>query len=128
MSTVLSIAKTVVSNRSTSNGGKTGPQPLINDSAAADPASIGMAVLLANWTGQGQGDGLDYAGAAQDQLDFLFQNVPKTSDGAISHRTEQVQLWLVFSLTGECSVVVNTGYAIGVTSYTWSLPFWPTMA
>jgi hypothetical protein len=58
-----------------------------------------MVVLLANWTGQGQGDGLDYAGAAQDQLNFLFQNVPKTSDGAISHRTEQVQLWSVFSQT-----------------------------
>jgi hypothetical protein len=95
MTTVLGIAKSVVSNRSTSNGGKIGPQPLINDSAAGDPASIGMAVLLANWTGQDQNDGLDYAGAAQDQLDFLFQNVPQTSDGAISHRVSQVQLWLV---------------------------------
>ena len=93
MTTVLGIAKNIVANRSTSNGGKTGPQPLINDSAAGDPASIGMAVLLANWTGQSQNDGLDYAGAAQDQLNFLYEAVPRTSDGAISHRTEQLQLW-----------------------------------
>jgi hypothetical protein len=95
MTTVLSIANNVVSNRNVSNGVITGPQPLMNDSAAGDPASIGMAVLLANWTGQGRSDGLDYAGAAQDQLNFLFQKVPKTSDGAISHRVEQLQLWFV---------------------------------
>ncbi|KIM74461.1 hypothetical protein PILCRDRAFT_702405 [Piloderma croceum F 1598] len=96
MSTVLGIAKSVVSNRSVSNGGKIGPQPLMNDSAAGDPASLGMVVLLANWTGQQRTDGLDYAGAAQDQLDFLFQDVPQTSDGAISHRTDQLQLWSDF--------------------------------
>jgi hypothetical protein len=99
MTTVLSIAKSVVSNRSVSNGGKIGPQPLMNDAnstAAGDPASIGMVVLLANWTGQQRTDGLDYAGASQDQLDFLFQDVPRTSDGAISHRIEQLQLWSVF--------------------------------
>jgi len=96
MSTVLSIAKSVVSNRSTSNSGKVGPQPLMNDSAAGDPTSLGMVVLLANWTGQQRTDGFDYAGAAQDQLDFLFQDVPRTSDGAISHRTDQLQLWSDF--------------------------------
>ncbi|KAF8837158.1 hypothetical protein BDN67DRAFT_957060 [Paxillus ammoniavirescens] len=95
-SNVLSIAQMIVSNRSTSNGDITGPQPLIQDTSAGDPASIGVAVLLANWTGQGAIDGLDYAGAAQDQIDFLFQNAPKTSDGAISHRMEQVQLWSDF--------------------------------
>lgn len=96
MTTVLGIAKSVVANRNISNGGRVGPQPLINDSAAGDPASIGMAVLLANWTGQGRSDGYNYSGAAQDQLDFLFQDVPKTSDGAISQRTEQLQLWSDF--------------------------------
>jgi len=90
---VLSIAHNIVANRSVSNGNITGPQPLINDSSAGDPASIGVAVLLANWTGQGAIDGLDYAGAARDQLAFLFQNVSKTSDGAISHRVDQLQLW-----------------------------------
>ncbi|KAH7886788.1 Six-hairpin glycosidase-like protein [Phlebopus sp. FC_14] len=93
---VLSIAHTIVANRSISNGNITGPQPLIQDSSAGDPPSIGVAVLLANWTGEGGVDGLDYAGAARDQLDFLFQDVPKTSDGAFSHRMDQVQLWSDF--------------------------------
>lgn len=84
------IARTIVANRTSSNKNATGPQPLIQDGSAADPASIGVAVLLANWTGQG---GEDYAGAAKDQLDFLQFKVPRTSDGAISHRVSQVQLW-----------------------------------
>lgn len=95
MSTILSIAHTIVSNRSTSNGAISGPQPLVANPSAADPASNGMVVLLANWTGQGNNDGLDYAGAAQDQLNFLYVNVSKTPDGAISHRMDQLQLWFV---------------------------------
>ncbi|KAG1727760.1 Six-hairpin glycosidase-like protein [Suillus paluster] len=90
---VFAIARGIVAGRNLSNGNITGPQPLINDSSAGDPASIGVSVLLANWTGQGAADGLDYAGAARDQLDYLFQNVSKTSDGAISHRVDQLQLW-----------------------------------
>ncbi|KAG6373675.1 Six-hairpin glycosidase-like protein [Boletus reticuloceps] len=93
LSDVFSIAHTIVANRSISNGNVTGPQPLIQDSSAGDPASIGVAVLLANWTGQSASDGLDYAGAARDQLQFLLQKAPKTPDGAISHRLDQVQLW-----------------------------------
>lgn len=72
MTTILGIAKGVVSNRGASNGYITGPQPLIKDGAAADPASLGVTVLIANWTGQGAKDNLDYAGAAKDQLDFLL--------------------------------------------------------
>jgi hypothetical protein len=84
------IARSVVAGRAASNQNATGPQPLILDGSAADPASIGVAVLLANWTGQG---GEDYAGAAKDQLDYLQFRVPRTSDGAISHRTSEVELW-----------------------------------
>lgn len=99
---VLAIAHDIVANRSISNNGITGPQPLMANGAAGDPASIGVAVLLANWTlgsngGDGKYGGVDYEGAAKDQLDFLFSDqVPKTPDGAISHRTEQVQLWSDF--------------------------------
>ncbi len=50
-------------------------------------------MLLANWTGAGSQDNVDYAGAATDQLEYLLEKVPKTSDGAISHRSEQVALW-----------------------------------
>ncbi|KAF8639334.1 hypothetical protein AX17_001582 [Amanita inopinata Kibby_2008] len=89
------IARTTVKNRTDSNDGITGPQPLINDGSAADPASIGFVVLLSNWTQQDMGQ-VDYVGAAKDQLDFLFQKVPRTSDGAISHRVAEVQLWSDF--------------------------------
>ncbi|KAG2155213.1 Six-hairpin glycosidase-like protein [Suillus bovinus] len=88
---VFTIAHNIVAARSLSN--ITGPQPLIADTSAGDPASIGVAVLLANWTGQGALDSLNYAGAAQDQLDFLFQNVSRTTDGALSHKVDQLQLW-----------------------------------
>ncbi|KAA1476436.1 hypothetical protein DENSPDRAFT_511437 [Dentipellis sp. KUC8613] len=93
LSDVFGIARTIVSGRAKSNHNATGPQPLIEDSSAGDPCSIGAAVLLANWTGQGAADGLDYAGAARDQLDYLWGNVPRTDDGALSHRVSQVQLW-----------------------------------
>ena len=92
---IFTIAHNVVASRPTSNGNIVGPQPLINDGACGDPASIGVSVILANWTGKGHMDGLDYAGAAQDQLDFLLTGAPRTNDGAISHRTDQTQLWLV---------------------------------
>ncbi|KAG6816063.1 hypothetical protein H0H87_008895 [Tephrocybe sp. NHM501043] len=84
------IAQDTLAGRGKSNGNITGPQPLIKDGSAADPASIGFAVLIANWTRQAGGD---YAGAAKDQLDYLLFSVPRTSDGAISHRVSQVQLW-----------------------------------
>ena len=66
------------------------------DGSAADPASIGVSVLLANWTGKGSGQ--NYAGAAFDQLNYLLYKVPRTSDGAISHRVSQIQLWCVLEL------------------------------
>lgn len=90
---IFSIATTIVANRSVSNGNVTGPQPLIADTSAAGPASIGVVVLLLNWIRVCHG----CAGAATDQLDYLLNVVPKTSDGAISHQVSQVQLWYVRS-------------------------------
>jgi len=54
--------------------------------------------LIANWTHfqSGQQENYDYAGAATAQIQYLFgPEVPKTSDGAISHRVSQLQLWYV---------------------------------
>ncbi len=95
---VFYITRGIVSNRTTSNGNHTGAQPLMMDGSAADPASNGVAVLIAGWTGQGEFDGLNYTGAAKDQLDFLLNNVSRSSDGAISHRVSQTQLWCVLFL------------------------------
>jgi hypothetical protein len=89
----LNIARTVVQSRPKN---QTDPQPLMPDGSAADPASIGVCVLIANWTKAGD---LDYAGAAKSQVDYLFTKVPRTSDGAISHRVSQLQLWLRVTLS-----------------------------
>ena len=94
LSPFFAIARSTVQGRAQSNNYTVGPQALIQDGSAADPASIGMSVLLANWTGQDGGQ-INYGGAAKDQLDFLLQKVPRTSDGAISHRVDMLQLWCV---------------------------------
>ena len=89
----MQIATQVVQNRSTQLSGKSSPVPLFpNDASVADPASMGVAVLLANWTGLGNSS-VDFASAATDQLNYLLYNAPKSSDGAISHRNDDVQLW-----------------------------------
>lgn len=94
LQTVLNLAAAVLTNRTKATKGLTGPQPLVaGDGSAADPASNGVAMLIANWTGQSNSS-LDFGQAATDQIDFLFSgSVPKTTDGAFSHRTDQLQLW-----------------------------------
>ncbi|KLO09691.1 hypothetical protein SCHPADRAFT_833725 [Schizopora paradoxa] len=74
------------------------PQPFFpGDTSTADPSSMGVAILIANWTGMGNSS-VDYAGAAQSEIEFLFSDaVRKTSDGAFSHRTDQLQLWSDFT-------------------------------
>ncbi|KAH9917745.1 uncharacterized protein B0H18DRAFT_1096454 [Fomitopsis serialis] len=105
---VLQIAYNAAYNRSNA----TGPQPImyVEGGAAGDPASIGIAMLIANWTGAPEpeldrpeladspfgtsvGQGVSYARAAEEQLEYLLTVVPRTSDGAISHRIETTQLW-----------------------------------
>jgi hypothetical protein len=87
---VFSIAQRVLATRP----GGSGPQPLVGgDGSAGDPASTGVGVLLANWTSQ-QNAG-QAASAAASEVQFLLQDVPRASNGAISHRTSEVQLWCV---------------------------------
>ncbi|KAF8665575.1 hypothetical protein AX16_000033 [Volvariella volvacea WC 439] len=89
-SDVLSIAHTVVLERPHNTLAL-----IANEGSAADPASIGVAVLLANWTRTDRTD-TSYAEAAGEQLGFLLHDVPRTESGAISHRNEQAQLWADF--------------------------------
>ncbi|QRV93574.1 glycoside hydrolase family 88 protein [Ceratobasidium sp. AG-Ba] len=70
-----------------------GSLALMKDGSAADPASNGVAVLVANWT---ESQGPDFASAASDQLTWLLQHVPRSSKGAISHRNNAVQFWSDF--------------------------------
>ncbi|KZT60763.1 hypothetical protein CALCODRAFT_522895 [Calocera cornea HHB12733] len=87
-SEVISIATKVVQAKPANS------QPLVSaDGAVGDPPSIGVAVLLANYTGA---QGANFASAATGQLDYLLYTAPRSSSGAISHRSEQVQLWSDF--------------------------------
>jgi len=69
--------------------------PLIQDASVGDPASIGPAVLLTNWTRTNASD-TRFSVAAGSQLNYLLNVAPKTDDGAISHRSEDVELWSDF--------------------------------
>ncbi|KZV67901.1 hypothetical protein PENSPDRAFT_635206 [Peniophora sp. CONT] len=65
---------------------------LILDGAAGDPASLGFAVLLIN----SRIDNETWAQAADQEIEYLYNEVPQTEDGGISHRHERVQLWSDF--------------------------------
>jgi len=84
---VLDIALNAVNNRSSTG------QLWGSDGSSGDPASLGVPVLLANWT---SAMGANWASAAQQQLNLLLYDTPRTTDGAISHRTDTVELWSDF--------------------------------
>ncbi|KAH8925141.1 Six-hairpin glycosidase [Atractiella rhizophila] len=70
-----------------------GMLPIVNgDGAAGDPASLGIAAVLCGRTTPGDNASY-YIQPAVDQLDFLLNDVPRYTNGAISHREAQVQLW-----------------------------------
>ncbi|WVW86366.1 hypothetical protein I302_108410 [Kwoniella bestiolae CBS 10118] len=99
ISEIIDIAQTTLQNRPNSNAtsssnGTLGGSSLLQDGAAGDPPSLGIAVLLANaTTNNEQVKGIGYGDAATSQLNHLLYNVPRTSSGAISHREDQAQLW-----------------------------------
>ncbi|CAE6500540.1 unnamed protein product [Rhizoctonia solani] len=84
---VIGIARNIVQSKSD------GELPLMEDGSAADPASNGVGVLIANWTGASGGN---YDQAAADQLTFLLSVTPRAPNGAISHRVDEAQLWSDF--------------------------------
>ena len=86
LDTLLQIAQSVVAQKPKN------VLPLFNDGSAADPASAGPVVLIANWTGLRD---QDYAGVAEQQLDYLLNHAPRHPNGAISHRNDTIQLWYV---------------------------------
>jgi hypothetical protein len=61
------------------------------DGAAGDPASLGIPALMI-----GKSDG-QYWDAAMRQKDHLLNDVPRWSNGAISHREDHPELWADFS-------------------------------
>lgn len=76
---------------------RNGTTTIIKDGAAGDPASLGVAVILGNLTNADTGiTNLTYAQAAEQELEFLLTKVPRASNGAISHRNNEVSLWSDF--------------------------------
>jgi hypothetical protein len=93
---IYTIARTTVAALPPPPNNGSGQPLFIGDTSVGDPASAGVAVLIANWTNFQSGQQEDYAGAATAQVQYLLgPEVPKTSDGAISHRVSQIQLWYV---------------------------------
>ncbi|KAI0069199.1 Six-hairpin glycosidase [Artomyces pyxidatus] len=87
---VIKIATEVVRNKTADT------LPLIDgDGAVGDPASLGFSVLLANWTRTNKSDTV-FSVDAQEQLEYLLTDAPRSPQGAISHRESQVQLWADF--------------------------------
>jgi len=66
-----------------------------NDGAVGDPASLGVSVLLCNWT-QPNSRNFSFGEAGSEQLKYLLKVAPRAPNGAISHRVNQVQLWADF--------------------------------
>ncbi|TNY17079.1 Six-hairpin glycosidase-like protein [Rhodotorula diobovata] len=78
-----------------------GQAQLVPDGSAADPASVGPYVVLANFTlAEGEQIGGkskdEVVSAVERQVEVLLRGTPRTQDGAISHRTEDVELWSDF--------------------------------
>jgi hypothetical protein len=66
-------------------------QVLVDDSAVGDPASLGVSAILL-----GQSDST-YISAANRQADYILDQAPRGSNGAISHRPDIVEMWADFT-------------------------------
>ncbi|GAA6063060.1 hypothetical protein JCM10212_003005 [Sporobolomyces blumeae] len=102
----------IVSYISNNNPPSSDQLQIVRDGSAADPASIAPFYVLANWTlegGAGSNDvlptnssGTTGVGKArlqesvENQVTALLERTPRTSDGAISHRTDSTELWSDF--------------------------------
>lgn len=95
------------------------------DDAAADPASLGVAILLASAT-QPAGKAQTYTVAANRELDYLMTKVPRIG-GAISHRAHEEQFWSD-SVVSLSTLLVASRSMLKLLRSPWSLPSWPTPA
>ncbi|KAJ9091754.1 hypothetical protein QFC19_008964 [Naganishia cerealis] len=104
---IITIARTTLENRPASSNSSTGGSAingvgigsLLEDGSSADPASLGISVLLANASaavGTQEVKNVGWGEAAESELRYLLERVPRNSAGAISHRADQPQLWADF--------------------------------
>lgn len=66
----------------------------VKDGAAGDPPALGPVWIASAMASEGDQKAKLWE-EAREQLDYLLNDVPRTNDGAISHRPphESVQLW-----------------------------------
>ncbi|GAA5948394.1 hypothetical protein JCM3765_001405 [Sporobolomyces pararoseus] len=82
---------------------------IVRDGSAADPVSIAPFYVLSNYTLENDQDTLPtndsriqgarkptIEEAVRNQVEAILQRTPRTSDGAISHRSESTELWSDF--------------------------------
>ncbi|SCV72972.1 BQ2448_6897 [Microbotryum intermedium] len=69
---------------------------VIEGGAAGDPASLGYAWIVAELTARHRRTKGRLDAALQAEVNYLLTQVPRTEDGAMSHRSEEVQLWSDF--------------------------------
>jgi len=70
-----------------------GTLPLVDgDGASGDPASLGVAVLVAAATSDKERSAY-FQKLADGQLDWLLHHVPVSKEGAISQRDKELQFW-----------------------------------
>ena len=67
-------------------------QGIANWTGAPQP-QLNVALNASTPSGVKMGRGVSYDRMAREQVEYLLNDVPRTDDGAISHRIEQVQLW-----------------------------------
>ncbi|GHJ83778.1 hypothetical protein NliqN6_0180 [Naganishia liquefaciens] len=102
---IIDIARVTLEQRPSSSNSSnaafngTGIGSLLEDGSSADPASLGIAVLLTNASqavGTQEVKNVGWGQAAESELRYLLEEVPRNSQGAISHRADQAQLWSDF--------------------------------
>jgi hypothetical protein len=69
----------------------TDSQVLVANSAVGDPASLGVSAILL-----GQSNNV-FINAAQRQAEYILNQAPKWSNGAISHRPDVAEIWADFT-------------------------------
>ncbi|GAA5855095.1 hypothetical protein JCM3766R1_003679, partial [Sporobolomyces carnicolor] len=92
---VVALVNTWESQRPTSSG--TQELAYVENGAAGDPPALGVPWIVAATSEGGEAKAKLWE-QAREQLEYLLDAVPRTQDGAISHRppSEKVQLWTDF--------------------------------
>ncbi|GAA5963320.1 hypothetical protein JCM21900_006556 [Sporobolomyces salmonicolor] len=88
----------IISAWAASRPSTTNQLALVQGGAAGDPASLGVGWIVASQTASDRRQADQYYAEVGEEVDYLVNDVPRTSDGAISHRpaSEPVQLWSDF--------------------------------